>query len=372
MKNVCFFNTVKFWGGGEKLHLEYALKFKERNYRVTLATSKDSPLAQKGYAASLLIFNIYAGNLSFLNPFKYFRLVRFYKKEKTDTVIFSSSQDVKLGAFSAKLAGVQTIVYLRGLAAPVKNSFINRILFKHVLTHIVANSEETKRTILQNLKKSVDADKVKVIYHGIDLKIFDGKIKPELSAVYQNRSGVVLGNAGRLTSQKGQNYLIEIANRLKQKNIRFTLFIAGTGEMRSALEKLIEKYNLHEEVVLLGFVEDVENFMHAIDIFVLTSIWEGFGYVIVEAMAACKPTIAFDISSNPEIIINNQTGFLIDFPDVEMFSGKMESLINDEDLRIRFGKKGRETVEKYFQLDDRITEFEHYLLNQPFSQPPQT
>jgi len=363
MKNVCFFNSVKFWGGGEKLHLEYALKFREINYRVYLVTSKDSPLSQKGKEASMLTFNIYAGNLSFLNPLKYLRLFRFYKKEKIDTVIFSSSQDLKLGALSSKLAGVRTIVYLRGLAAPVKNSFLNRFLFNHVLTHIVANSEETKRTILKNFKKSIDAEKIKVIYHGIDLKIFDGKIKPELNAVYQNQPGVKLGNAGRLTSQKGQHYLIEIANRLKQKNIRFTLFIAGTGEMRSTLEKLIDKYNLHKEVILLGFIEDVENFMNAIDIFVLTSLWEGFGYVIVEAMAAYKPTVAFDISSNPEIIINDQTGFLIDYPELDTFCRKIESLINDENLRLQFGKKGRETVEKHFQLDDRIAEFEHYLLS---------
>ncbi|MEI7725897.1 MAG: glycosyltransferase [Bacteroidota bacterium] len=371
MKNVCFFNTVKFWGGGEKLHLEYALKFKEINYRVYLATSKDSPLHQKGKNTGLLIYNIYAGNLSFLNPFKYFRLFRFYKREKIDTVIFSSSQDLKLGALSAKIAGVNSIVYLRGLAAPVKNSFLNRVLFRHVLTHIVANSEETKRTIVQNLGKYLDPGKVKVIYHGIDLDVFDRRIstsllRPGLTPTPDpaDRPCIRLGNAGRLTSQKGQQYLIEIANLLKQKNIRFTLFIAGTGEMKSTLENLIGQYNLQEEVILLGFVEDVENFMNSIDIFVLTSLWEGFGYVIVEAMAAGKPVVAFNLSSNPEIIINNQTGFLVDFPDVEMFSRRIEQLINDETLRLQFGKKGRETVEKVFQLDERIAEFEQYLLSQ--------
>jgi glycosyltransferase involved in cell wall biosynthesis len=362
VKNVCYFNTVKFWGGGEKLHLEYAVKFKERNYKVYLASSKDSPLAQKGQDSGLLIFNIYAGNLSFLNPLKYIRLFRFYKRENIDTVIFSSSQDVKLGAFAGRLAGVKNIVYLRGLAAGVKNTFVNRLLFNRALTHIVANSEETKRTILQNLKKSVAPDKVKVIYHGIDLKEFDDRIRQEKDPLFSSRQGIVLGNAGRLTSQKGQQYLIELAHRLKQHNIKFSLYIAGTGEMKPVLEKLIEKHGLQEEVQLLGFVADVENFMDSIDIFILTSLWEGFGYVIVEAMAACKPTIAFNLSSNPEIIIDNQTGFLIEYPDLDIFCAKLETLIKDENLRLQFGKKGRETVEKKFQLDDRITDFEQHLL----------
>jgi glycosyltransferase involved in cell wall biosynthesis len=212
------------------------------------------------------------------------------------------------------------------------------------------------------MKTTIAADKVRVIYHGIDLDNFDGRISSGPYPGFTNPSGVILGNAGRLTSQKGQQYLIEIASRLKQKNIRFTLYIAGTGEMQSELETLIEKNNLHNEVVLLGFVEDVENFMQAIDIFVLSSVWEGFGYVIVEAMAACKPVVAFDISSNPEIIIRDQTGFLIEYPDLEMFCSKIELLINDEILRRQFGKKGRETVETFFQLDDRIKEFENYLL----------
>ncbi|MEI6683342.1 MAG: glycosyltransferase family 4 protein [Bacteroidota bacterium] len=363
MRNVCFFNTVRFWGGGEKLHLEYALKFKERDYHVCLATGKGSPLALKAEQAGLGTFNMHAGNLSFLNPLKYLRLYRFYKTEKIDTVIFSGSPDLKLGGFAAKLAGVANIVYLRGLAAPVKNSLINRILFSRVLTHIVANSEATRKTILQNLKPTVDPCKVKVIYHGIDLELFDSRTGKETPAVFLGRPGIFLGNAGRLTSQKGQQYLVELAHMLKLKNISFTLFIAGTGEMKPELEKLISRYDLQKEVVLMGFVEEVESFMHAIDIFILTSLWEGFGYVIVEAMAACKPAIAFDISSNPEIIEDNHTGLLVDFPDMEMFCNKVESLIRDESLRHRFGRNGRERVEKYFQLDDRITEFEHCLLN---------
>jgi len=363
MRNVCFFNTVSFWGGGEKLHLEYALKFKERGYHICLATVKGSPLAMKAEQAGLATFDIRAGNLSFLNPLKYLRLYRFYKTEKIDTVIFSGSPDLKLGGFAAKLAGVANIVYLRGLAAPVKNSFINRLLFSRVLTHIVANSGATRTTILQNLKTTVDPHKVKVIYHGIDLELFDSRISEEIPAVFRDRPGVLLGNAGRLTSQKGQQYLIELARMLKRKNICFTLFIAGTGEMKPELEKMISRYDLQKEVVLLGFVEEVETFMHAIDIFILTSLWEGFGYVIVEAMAACKPAIAFDLSSNPEIIENNHSGLLVNFPDMEMFCDKVESLIKDESLRRQFGMNGRERVEKYFQLDDRITEFENCLLN---------
>ena len=243
MRNIVFFNTVKFWGGGEKLHLEYALKFREHGFHVLLGASEGSPLGEKGKAAGLPVFAISAGNLSFLNPLKYLKLIRRFRKEQTDTVIISGSPDLKLGALAAKMAGVANIVYLRGLAAPVENTPLNRFLFNRVLTDIVANSEETKRTILMNFNGAVPAEKVAVIYHGIELADY-----PPCPVIQHDR--VVLGRAGRRTPQKGQLLLIEVARLLKMKHIKFSLLIAGTGEMQAELEELITKYGHQEEVVL--------------------------------------------------------------------------------------------------------------------------
>jgi glycosyltransferase involved in cell wall biosynthesis len=361
MENVCFFNSVKFWGGGEKLHLEYALEFKKKNYKVFLVSKKDSPLSERAIQGGLQVFNITVKNLSFLNPFKIIRLVRFFQRVNIDTIIFSGSQDLKLGGIAAKLAGVKNIVYLRGLAVPIKNSFLNRILYKNVLTGVVANSEETKRTILSNLIP-IDQGKVSVIYHGIDIEMPGKNNSNKLDFIKQNGHGIILGNAGRLTLQKGQQYLIEVARTLKMKQVDFTLFIAGTGEMYNQLQALIREYNLQNEVYLLGFVEDIGGFMNSIDVFLLSSKWEGFGYVLVEAMIHSKPVVAFNISSNPEIVENNVTGYLADFPDLEMFAEKVRLLSDNESLRKRFGEKGRQAVIDKFQLNQRIDEFENYLL----------
>jgi glycosyltransferase involved in cell wall biosynthesis len=234
------------------------------------------------------------------------------------------------------------------------------------LTHIVANSDETKRSILRDLGKHIDEDKVKTIYHGIEIDNSISNQNHKIEAISQNGRGVILGNAGRLTPQKGQQHLIEIAKKLKERNVEFTLFIAGAGELQIELEASIEKYNLQKEVVLLGFVADMEGFMNSIDIFLLTSIWEGFGYVLVEAMIKSKPVVAFNISSNPEIVINDETGFLVDYPDLEMFSQKTQLLIQNKALRTQFGEAGMKSVYDRFDIIDRITEFEYYLLGKNF------
>jgi len=110
----------------------------------------------------------------------------------------------------------------------------------------------------------------------------------------------------------------------------------------------------------------MDSFMNSIDVFLLTSIWEGFGYVLVEAMIKSKPVLAFDISSNPEIVTANETGYLIDYPDLNMFAQKAQLLIEDEALRKKLGEEGRKSVIARFNLSERITEFEYYLLGKDY------
>ena len=364
MKNICFLNTTDFWGGGEKLHLEYALGFINRGYNVFIAAKAGSPLYEKAAANNIKLFDISLRNLSFLNFSKRDKLSEFFKNEEIDTLIFSASTDAKAGSFAAKKAALKNIVYLRGLAVPVKNSFVNRIIFRDIITHIIANSEETRKTILVNLGKSINiGSKVKVIYHGIDLEEFDEYLENQ-SYTLEKDAALTIGNAGRLTEQKRQKDLLKVASALKKKGLKCNFLIAGAGELKQDLEEQINNSELVDSVKLMGFQKDMISFMKNIDIFVLTSGWEGFGYVLVEAMAASKPVVAYDISSNPEIIKDGINGFLVKFPDVEMLTEKIEVLLRSREKREEFGTNGRLMVEKRFRLQDRVIEMENYLLEE--------
>jgi glycosyltransferase involved in cell wall biosynthesis len=361
MKNICFLNSTTFWGGGEKIHYDYALKFKSRGYHVIMAAAADFPLYERAGKAGLELLDVRFGNLSFLNPLAYFKLITFYKKEKIDTVIFSSSHDVKVGALAAKAAGVKNIVYYRALAVPVKNNPLNRYLYTRVLTHVIANSLETRRTMVQNMSEVVSLSSIGVVYQGLPIAEMD--LLPVLP-LWEREEGVFyIGNAGRLTAQKGQRYLITIAQYLQRKNIRFKIKIAGDGELYEELKAEIKKYKLQDEVELLGFVKDVNSFMHGLDVFVLTSEWEGFGYVLAEAMLAQKPVIAFDMTSNPELIDSGKNGYLIPFPNVELFADKIADLADHPELRKQFGQHGRQKIKDSFELNKVISDMENYILN---------
>lgn len=212
--------------------------------------------------------------------------------------------------------------------------------------------------------KYINTEKVYVIYHGIE--VHNVNITRKIKEVEKQGNGIILGNAGRLTPQKGQDKLIEIAKKIKEQKVEFTLFIAGTGELKDSLKVKIKEYGLEKEVILLGFVKDMEAFMNSIDVFLLTSVWEGFGYVLVEAMLKSSPVVAFNMTSNPEIVTANETGFLVDYPNTDDFANKTVEFITNDTLRKSMGGKAKESVLNRFDLEDRITEFEYCLLGKVF------
>jgi glycosyltransferase involved in cell wall biosynthesis len=362
MRNICFFNTLKTWGGGEKFYLENAVGFKEKGYNTLVACDDHSILSQKIFSHDLVKLSVNnVKNLSFLNPFRLYKVYLLLKENDIDTLIFSTSQDLKLGGIAAKLARVNKIIYRRGLAHPIRGSFLNKFLLKHVITHIFANSEETKRTIRENLRSQIPENKITVLYNGIKTSKVDTETQLE-EIKRNNPKEIILGNAGRLSKQKGQILLLDLANVLFQKKIPFKLYIAGTGELQNELEREIKKRNLQETVILMGFVKNIDAFMNSIDIFLLSSIWEGFGYVLVEAMMHSKPIVAFKITSNPEIVIHEKTGFLVDYPNMDDFAHQTLRLIENSQLRKEMGAHGLSRVKEKFKLKDSISRLEQYLL----------
>lgn len=156
-------------------------------------------------------------------------------------------------------------------------------------------------------------------------------------------------------------YFIALFRRLKNRNIDFTLFIAGTGPLKEKLEQMIIDNDLQEEVILLDFVEDIENFMYSIDLFLLSSEWEGFGYVLAEAMIMSKAVVAYNITSNPEIVDNDITGYLVEYNDIEAFANKIEILLKNNELRKQFGEAGKKRIIENFQFKDQIKKIELFL-----------
>lgn len=358
---VCFCNTTKVWGGGEKWHYEMALLLKKRGYNVLTITSEDSALQRKYQDAGVDNIAVNITNTSFLNPFIKRRIKTIFIKYRVSVVLMNLPSDLKTAGPAARSAGVSSIIYRRGSAIPVKNSIMNRWLYGKVIDAVLVNSVATRETILQNNPDLISRMKVHVIYNGIDLEAFDNSVATQQNTPDNNT--FVIGNVGRLVHQKGQRQLVEVAAKLKEKGVAFSMKIGGAGKEKASLQRLITEKNLDTEVELTGFVEDVKGFMDSLDVFVLPSYWEGFGYVIAEAMSARKPVVAFDISSNPELVEHDRTGFLVPPGDITGFAEKLYYLQQHPEKAAAMGEAGRKSVEKSFSLRVAVDKLE-VLINQ--------
>lgn len=351
---ICFFNSHKSWGGGEKWHYDAASFLSRNGWSVLLAADRKGDLYRKARNGHLEVYGVRISNSSFLNPLKVFKLIRFFRWNNIDTIILNLPADLKVAGIAARLAGLKKIIYRRGSAIPIQNTFLNRFLFGHVLTDVIANSEETRRTLLKNNPNLVSKEKIHVIYNGIDLENYD---KQAVTPPFQFGSDtLVLGHAGRLSKEKNQRFLIDVAVHLKRQGVDFKLLIAGTGELETDLKSYAHQQGVESEVLFLGFVKDIKSFMYSIDVFLLSSWWEGFGYVLVEAMAAGKPVVAFDSSSTPEIVDDGVNGYLVEPRNVREYAEKILEL--DEDKRISFGQAARGKVESCFESEKNLSKLQ--------------
>jgi len=350
---ICFMNSNKVWGGGEKWHYETACHLSDLGFVVMAITNRKSELyhrleEQKG----IIIESIRISNYSFLNPFKILHIRNLLRKQDISTIILGLSTDVKLGGVAAKLAGITNIIYRRGAAVPIRNSFLNRFLFRSILSGIITNSRDVKNKIFQKNLRIIDERNVHIIYNGIDPQKWLGRDTIIVKA--KSNQGLILGNAGRLVEQKGQEYLIHIAKHLKDKHVDFILYIAGSGKLEKTLKHHCKINNLEKEIVFLDFIENMEDFLAGLDIYLSTSIHEGSSHVIIEAMAAGKPVIAFDVSSMPELIENNETGYLIPFADTQLFAEKIIYLNENKVELDNFGANARKQVERKFDFNKNM------------------
>jgi glycosyltransferase involved in cell wall biosynthesis len=329
-KTICFFNSNRAWGGGEKWHFTTAKEFERRGFETFIVTNVRSELEKKAIAEKLNVFSFFVHNLSFLNPFKILTMMALFKSQKVDAVVINLPSDLKLAGIAAKLCGIKKIIYRRGMPHPLRNTRLNRFLFQNVLTHVVVNSLEIGRSLEKGNEEWFPKDKMLLIYNGVDTT----KPVPHSNKLYEKKNNeIVIGNAGRLTDQKGQKYLIEMADILKEEGMNVKVLIAGEGELKETLTTQIREYDLENEVVLMGHVNDMSAFFNSLDVFVFTSLYEGSANTLIETLYHGVPTVAWDVSSNPEVIKHGRTGYLAKPFEVEdLVKGVKELVAKERDV----------------------------------------
>jgi len=168
---------------------------------------------------------------------------------------------------------------------------------------------------------------------------------------------------GRLTKAKSIDTLLKAVCHLKKKNLNFRVTIVGEGHLKRKLLKLTNKLKVEDIVTFTGKRKNVNEFYKKSDIFILPSIWEGFGIVILEAFSAKLAVIASAIEGPAELIQDNKNGLLFNPKNVIQLAEKMELLIENKTLRESLAKEGYNTFAEDFHIEPYVKRLEELYLN---------
>ena len=314
-----------------------------------LIAHPQSELIVRAREKGVPVEDVAIANLSLLDPRIMIRLRRILQKYKVQTLILNLSRDLKAGGKAGHDAGVKRIIYRRGSAIPIRNSRINRRLFSKYVDDVLVNSRATAETVLQNNADLFPKDRITVIPNGIDVGSFE--TRPDKIYYRKEDDELILVSLGRLEREKNHIFLVDLAIRLRKSGINFRILIGGEGSQRTTIESGIRENGLEKEVILAGFIDDTAAFIHSGDIFLLPSLWEGFGYVLAEAGACGLPCVAFNTGSIPEVVQDGVSGYLTGSGDLEAFTNSVLSLAKDPELLKAMGSSAREFIETYFSRD---------------------
>jgi glycosyltransferase involved in cell wall biosynthesis len=212
--------------------------------------------------------------------------------------------------------------------------------------HTVAVSRGLKSWLESKL--NIHPSKISVIYNPIDLSAINKSVKEPIDDVSFFKENVpVITSAGRLMPEKGHKYLIK-AFALCCRKINSRLVILGEGPEESSLKRFAHSLGIHDKVIFLGFQNNPFKFFANSTLFVLPSKFEGFGNVIVEAMACGTPVISSDCPVGPrEIIQNGHNGILVPPRNPEALAVAMMKLLADDKERERLSTNACNGIEKY-------------------------
>ncbi|MFW6001015.1 MAG: glycosyltransferase [Halanaerobium sp.] len=364
MKNIVFLNSCPVWGGGEKWTFNTAeILNEDPGYNVYIAAASDTELHKRAKEAGIKTKDVKVkSGITVLNPYKVYNFVKFLKEKKIDILFLNMSQDLKFGGIAGKIAGVDKIIYRRGLAIPIKDRFYNRYLLGSCVTDIIANSKATKETILLNTSEWLDENKIEIIYNGIDIDNIDKALENPLNLYEEfniDKNKIIIGNIGRLSYQKGHEFLLEAVEIIKEKRKDFIVLIIGSGEREAELKNMLKERNLNDYIIFAGFRNDIYNILPSLDFLLHTARWEGFGFVIAEAMAAGLPVVSTDASNISEIVVDGKTGYLAENENSEDIAEKTLKMMNNKGQD--FGKNGREVIEANFTMEIMIENIKDFL-----------
>jgi len=292
------------------------------------------------------------------------RLYRIVRDKKIDIIHTYHHLMGILGRVVGKFASTPIVVHNIG---NMYNRFsllarlFNDVTFMLVDSIIcVSKSVEQSFTLWENML--LNGKKV-VIYNGTDVSEINAcatELEKKRDQLNIRQDDFVIGNLARLIPQKDQKTLIRAFSKLVKSEPKVKLIIVGGGKLEKSLKKLVRDLGIEDRVIFTGSVEraEVYKILHILDVFVMTSLWEGFCVAVLQAMAARKPVILTDIHPFREAIDDGVCGKLVPVRDPEAITKAILELKKNRKIAREMGEAGRKKVIENFSIQKTVENYE--------------
>lgn len=218
---------------------------------------------------------------------------------------------------------------------------------------VIAISDAVRKHLKDDL--DVDESRIALIYSGVDAARFSRSYsRDEIAAIKRMASlkdGPVIGTIGRLSSIKGQKFLVEAMKDVVAKRPDVQCLIVGSGEEKEALKALAGSLGVSSAIKFIDSCADTHKYLSIMDVFVFPSVKEGLGIALLEALASGRACVASRIGGIEDIITDGANGMLVDVGDPSGTAKAITRLLGDEALRKRLGEEGAALVGSRFTLD---------------------
>ncbi len=354
-------------GGAQRASLNIVNNLERDRFNVTLVLLNKSGALKKYLDPNIRVIDLNINSAKF----GLFKLARTFAKEKPDLVISTPTYMSELSYLASKLLRKKPIMVIRSAVMESVNlpaeSLITRILYKKSFSNadkIITLTEMMKEDIIDTC--GVERDDLKVLPNMVDRKYIEEKAHEEIKEekLFEDDSIPKIISMGRLTEQKGFKYLIKAFKKLLDNNNgKGKLIIIGKGILGNNLVNYVQKLGIKKKVRFLGFKENPYKYIKKADLFVLSSLWEGFPNAILEAMVCEVPVVSYDCSSGPsDIITSGLDGILVPPKDTDELYRAMEDILNRPDFMENIVQNTKQRA-KDFSIENVIGQYEEYLSN---------
>lgn len=306
-------------------------------------------LQESGVSVSVLSMSRQIAPLGDARAF--FRLWRLCRRLRPDILHAHSSKAGFIGRVAGRVAGVPVVVFtphcwsFQSASGSKRRVYIALERFASRFCDMTVTVSDAERVEAVELDV-VPADRITVIPNGVSAREFDPMAGVERDIPFVS--------VGRLDEQKGYTYLLEAAAVLMKSEPDFRLSIVGDGPLRQSLEQQAASLGLNDTVRFEGQSAEVSRYLHRAHVFVLSSLWEGLPYTIIEAMASGLPVVTTDVGGCRELVIDGETGSVVPPADPMALAEAMRVLWSDAGMRTRMGAAGRSFASRTFRLEHTV------------------